>query len=309
MFFNAIETVALVFLMMAVVFLLCKLKVLEPARDTKTFGKLITLLTMPCTLIHRLFEADESSNALIIFIIGCAVQYILFILGSVLRKPLGVSEKRKGVFASLCAIPNATFLGLPMATGIFGNPALPTAINIFAPNAFATWTAAIMGIRSDGGQKSKLVSLETLKHLATPPLITMLLCYILIFLKFPMPKLISRGAEYFGNMTTPLSVMYIAMMLYHAGFKSFKAIDKSSIFIIISRFVLAPLIAFALCRVFALNHLETMTITVLMGMPCAMQVAVSAGLEGADGEYATRNVVLTTLCSLIVTPFYILIMT
>jgi predicted permease len=48
--------------------------------------------------------------------------------------------------------------------------------------------------------------------------------------------------------------------------------------------------------------------TVQMGLPVMMQTTIVSELYGADVEYATKNVLLTTLVSLVTIPLYMILL-
>lgn len=300
---KAVETVGMIFVMIVVVCVCCKTGILDPKKHQGVAAVLVSYVGLPASVIYHLFDQGLPEKTVVIIIIACVVQYAVYALAMLAAKVLKVDKLRRGAFCALCAIPNAVFVGIPLATGIFGeSAAMPVAMVVFAPNTLAMWTAGVFGLRRDSGKAGKFLSVDTLKHLSTPPLVSLVIGFILLALHVPMPAVLLRAAGYFANLCTPLSIVFVGLILYESGVKAVKILDRSTAGVMVLRFVITPVLAYAAARLIGLADVETMVFTLLLSMPSAMQIAVSSGLEGADSEYATSNVIFTTLASLLITP-------
>lgn len=158
-----------------------------------------------------------------------------------------------------------------------------------------------------GGLKGKLLSNNNLKKILNVPLISFLLAVIIIFLEIPLPKFVMDTSKYMGNLLTPLSMLYIGITIYMIDFK--KLIwDKSMSLILLSRFILSPLLVLYLTSIISLPSLMRNVFMIQSAMPAMTITTVLAQEAGADYEYATVVTTLTTIFTLIVIPLLLFIL-
>ncbi len=108
-------------------------------------------------------------------------------------------------------------------------------------------------------------------------------------------------------MVTPLSLIYIGIVLCDAGLKNFK-FDRDSIIALLGRFVLSPLVLILLIKFgapilhFDLPRLMQQTLIVQSATPMLAVLPVLAGEAHGDVEYATNVVVMSTVLFIVVVP-------
>ena len=57
------------------------------------------------------------------------------------------------------------------------------------------------------------------KKLLPPPLLGFFLALIFLYAEIPLPTVLHNTLNYIGNMVTPLSLLYIGIVLHDAGLK------------------------------------------------------------------------------------------
>lgn len=109
-------------------------------------------------------------------------------------------------------------------------------------------------------------------------------------------------------MVTPLSLIYIGIVLHNAGLKSIK-FNRDTIFALLGRFIFSPLIMFLLILfVSDILGLETLppigikTFIVQSPYPVLAVLSILVNKVKGDVEYATNFVILSTLVFTIVIP-------
>ena len=99
------------------------------------------------------------------------------------------------------------------------------------------------------------------------------------------------------------------MILQRAGFSCLKKIDRGILLSIVGRFVAAPFIMLLVATLLGLPDFPTEVLIVQMSLPAMVATAIFAEISGADTEFATKSIAVTTLLSFITIPLYIFLFT
>lgn len=310
MVFNSIQTVLMIFLILAVGYILCVKKVIVPEQHSAALSKIITYIAAPCVLFNYMmtnFTRDMLRQSYWYFAVVLAVQLLAFALGYVLAPVVKVPKNRRGLFAIMCAQSNTIFVGMPVCVGIFGAQSIPYVLYYYAMNTAMFWTLGYAVLQRDAGNSKPAFSIKALKKSFPAPISAFLLSMLLIALGVKVPEIVMMTAETIGGMTTPLAVLYVGVVLYQAGLKNIKPDFPLSVMAII-RIVIAPAATFLIARLMGMGSLPTEVFTVQSAMPVMTFTVVYAGMVGADSKYAMRGVVLTTFLSLLAIPLYMAVM-
>jgi predicted permease len=274
---------------------------------SKLFSRIVMNIAMPALMISNLmttFNKEMLVNSGIVLIGPLTAMGTLYIVGMGISKLLGVHKRRQGTFCSMFAFSNTMFMGLPISISLFGEESVPYVLLYYFVNTNLFWTIGAYGIRRDSGdEKRPLFTRETLSKIFPPPLSFFLLVVALILLEVRLPKFIMESSKYIGNLTTPLSMLFIGMSLYRVGFSKLR-IDRDSIVLVAGRFVIAPLLAYALLSFLPVSELTRKVFVTIAAMPVMTQTAIVAETYGADHEYVASMITVTTIASLIFIPVY-----
>ena len=231
---------------------------------------------------------------------------------------------------------NCLFIGLPVQIALFGQDALPYFLLYYIGNTISVWMVGVFLIeldplpnaelgfnnnQADGISNSK-VATETkrkqfkfdLKKLLPPPLLGFFVALIFLFFEIPLPPILHTTLNYLGDMVTPLSLIYIGIVLHDAGLKSM-SLNKDSIGGIVGRFVISPIIMF--CVIMALQYgagivLEPIAIITFVAQSAGPVIAVLpivANESKADLPFATGLVMISTILFVVVIPIIMEILT
>jgi len=274
------------------------------------FSKIVVNISVPGFMISNLVTNFSKSKLIEVsggFIIPFTSMLVMYIFGYILAKLLKVPENRRGIFASTVSISNTLFVGLPINLALYGTDSIPYVFIYFIVNVSFFWTIGAWGISRDGGLKGKLISKNNLKKIFNVPLISFLIAILIIFLEIPLPKFVMDTSKYMGNLLTPLSMLYIGITIYMIDFK--KVVwDKSMTFILISRFLISPLLVYFLTSIITLPDLMRNVFLIQSAMPAMTVTTVLAAEYGADYEYATIVTTLTTVFTLLIIPIFMFVL-
>jgi len=269
---------------------------------------LVVKVAMPGTILTYVLGAFTRENFLSQFalIIPAAISIALGIpIGYLLLKITRVPDNRRGTFTGLTVFSNVVFIGFPVTRALLGESAIPYATLFYLANTLIFWTFGAPYIRKDA-DKSRMSFATTIKNLLSAPLVTLAASFAMILAGIRLPSPVMTAAQNLGGMVTPLSMIFIGSMLRRviAGGIRWERGFAAAIFI---RFALSPLVMLALCMFFGIGGITRQSFFLLAGMSSMTQVAIIAHEYGADGEYASLGVAITTILLMVMLPLYALI--
>ena len=180
-------------------------------------------------------------------------------------------------------------------------------------NTISTWAIGIFFIygdplptENDGEKNSAVEHKFNISKLLPPPLIGFLVALVFLVFSIPVPAVLNTGLTYLGNLVTPLSLIYIGIILQETGLSSIR-IDRDTAVTLIGKFVIAPLIMVGVITAFtgvfgAQNVLETRTFIIQAAVPALTVLPILANEGKADVKFATNVVATSTVLFAIVIP-------
>ena len=231
------------------------------------------------------------------FILGYIVAYIAVVV-------FKVRPGRRGTMINTFVNANTIFIGLPLNVALFGDQALPYFLIYYITNTISTWTLGVYLMTSDSKSgQSKETSKFDWKKLLPAPLVGFLVALLCLILRISTPDFATNTLTYVGNIVTPLSLIYIGIVLAKAGLNTI-AFDKDTIVTLVGRFILAPLIMLLVLKFFAPNMAtaEFKTFMIQSATPALAVLPILANQGKGDVEFSTNVVTLSTVLFIIVIP-------
>ena len=273
-------------------------------------SKLIMNVAMPVSIFISVMKY-LTLDKLISLSGGLIYTFGAFILGYVLAfaavKIFKVRPGRRGTIINTFVNANTIFIGLPLNIALFGDKALPYFLVYYITNTVSTWTLGVylMTTDSKSGQ-SKEAAKFNWKKLFPAPLVGFLVALVFLVLRLPVPDFATNTLTYIGNLVTPLSLLYIGIVLAKAGLNTIR-FDTDTIVTLVGRFILAPALMYLLLK-FATAGMETTefkTFVVQSAAPALAVLPILADQGDGDVEFSTNVVTLSTILFIIVVPIVV----
>ena len=231
------------------------------------------------------------------FILGYIVAYIAVMV-------FKVRPGRRGTMMNTFVNANTIFIGLPLNVALFGDQALPYFLIYYITNTISTWTLGVYLMTSDSKSgQSKETNKFDWKKLLPAPLVGFLVALLFLILRISIPDFATNTLTYVGNIVTPLSLIYIGIVLAKAGLKTI-TFDKDTIVTLVGRFILAPLIMLLVLKFFAQNMatVEFKTFMIQSATPALAVLPILANQGKGDVAFSTNVVTLSTVLFIVVIP-------
>lgn len=293
---------------------------------SSNLSRLIMSVILPAgvfvSVLHHMQTSDLWDLRYGLLVVGLTylVSYIVaFIMMKVLRVPPG----RRGIFINMVVNDNCLFIGLPVQIALFGPEALPYFLLYYIGNTISVWMVGVFLIEMDPLPQNSSATGESVrpsghkfswKKLLPPPLMGFIVALIFLYAQIPLPTILHNTLNYLGDMVTPLSLLYIGIVLHDAGLKSM-ALNKDSLGGIFGRFVIAPLIMFGVIITvryiggITLEPIAMITFIVQSAGPVIAVLPIVANESGADLPFATGLVMISTILFVFVIPLIMELLT
>ena len=287
------------------------------------------------SVLHHLHMSDlwDLRYGMLVVMLTYVIAYIVaFIMMKMLKVPKG----RRGIFINMVVNDNCLFIGLPVQIALFGPEALPYFLLYYIGNTISVWLVGVFLIELDPlptvenglandewhqvGSSSSVQSTTAQKpkfawkKLLPPPLLGFFTALIFLFFEIPLAPILHNTLNYLGDMVTPLSLIYIGIVLHDAGLKSM-SLNKDSIGGIVGRFVISPIIMF--CVIMGLQYgagivlepIAIITFVVQSAGPVIAVLPIVANEAKSDLPFATGLVMISTILFVVVIPIIMEILT
>lgn len=273
-------------------------------------SKLIMNVAMPVSIFVSVMKY-LTLDKLISLSGGLIYTFGAFILGYILAfaavKIFKVRPGRRGTMINTFVNANTIFIGLPLNIALFGDKALPYFLVYYITNTVSTWTLGVylMTTDSKSGQ-SKEAAKFNWKKLFPAPLVGFLVALVFLVLRLPVPDFATNTLTYIGNLVTPLSLLYIGIVLSKAGLNTIR-FNTDTIVTLVGRFILAPALMYLMLK-FAAAGMETTefkTFVVQSAAPALAVLPILADQGDGDVEFSTNVVTLSTILFIIVVPIVV----
>ena len=281
--------------------------------DDKSRGllaKLVTQVALPCYMLYTITQRFTAADLLIMLPalrFPALSMVILLGIATAVARIFSVRQDRRGLFISMFFNSNTIFVGLPINQALFGDASIPYVLIYYMCNTTFFWTLGTYLIQRDGEGEAQFDIRISLKKVFSPPLMGFLLGLVLVILHIKLPAFLASDLQYLGNLTTPLSMIFIGLSVSNAGLKQL-TLKKDQFLILLGRFVVAPLLMATIVYWVPLPSLMKQVFIIQSAMPVMTNAPVVARLYGADSDYAAVMVTETTLATMVVIPILMLLM-
>jgi len=270
-------------------------------------SKLIMNVAMPVSIFVSVLKY-LTLEKLISLSGGLVYTFVAFALGYIVAflsvKAFKVAPGRRGTVINTFVNANTIFIGLPLNIALFGDDALAYFLIYYITNTISTWTLGVFLMTSDSKSgKKKQESHFDWKKLLPAPLLGFIVSVVFLIINIPLPSFVSSTLGYVGGLTTPLSLVYIGIVLAKAGIKTIR-FDKDSIVALVGRFIVAPVLMFAVLKLMAPGMVtaEYQTFMIQSATPALAVLPILANQGDGDVEFSTNIVTLSTVLFVIVIP-------
>ena len=262
----------------------------------KGLTNILLKITLPCLVVSSfIFDLSDElkDNIIRCFIYSPLVLIISIVISYILLIPIKGEKKIIIQFANVFS--KCGFIGFPIVFSIYGNEGVIYA-SIF--NLFFTaflWTYGV--ILFNGKMKREDIK----KVLLNPAIVAVFIGLIIMIFGFDIPSVLSSTLDLVGNMTSPLSMIIVGVILGNAKIISYLK-DKTIYYSAFLKLIIMPCILILISKLLKDTSLVIKTLIIVTAMPAAAMTSILAESFDKESEYSAVIVFITTLFSVITFP-------
>lgn len=294
-FIKMVNTQSVLFIYLAVGYYCRKANIFTDETRSK-LTDFAVMITLPC-MIFKSFDMDFSMDSLVqggmVLLIAAVMAVVALILGKFLYN--GFEHREKCIMQYGTLVTNSGFAGLPIVSGAFGDEGLFLGSLFIIPTRILMWSAGL-SLFTTGGSRWERAK----KVLTNPAIIAVFIGLIWMIFQLPLPGFIDTAVGKLGDCTSPLAMALVGAILADVSIQGVWE-PKAFYLVLVSQIILPVICLFAL-KALQLDGLTIGVSVTLSGMPIGSTTAILAQKYGADAQFASKCVFISTVTSLITVP-------
>jgi malate permease and related proteins len=291
-----------------------------PKTTGKILSNIVIRITMPFLIITTLtsykFKKAEILDGLWIYLFGVIFLLLAFFVSYIVSGKLKLKEETGNIYKMQSIFGNVVFLAFPLLETLFGARGRIFATFFYLANDTVLWTLGIYLVNKHNTTKWK----DNLKHLINANTIAFTLGIIAVAFDFQyylsniqivskMYNLFYNSFSSIGNATTPISMLFIGLILAEVKITSMGDFKKRTPIFILSLFKLLIIPLFAFLVLLSLgNHIPDIVkyiVVLQLAMPCGTITTALASQYDSDYCFATECAFFSTIISIASLPLII----
>ena len=295
------QTMLKLFLLLVLGFVLFKCHIFDEYTNTKV-SALIVNVASPMLIISSIAGVEGSNKSIVFLVIGAGIlMYIGFIiLGKIINRIFPFPKKDWPVYECMVVFANTGFMGYPVLLDVFGQEAVFYASLIHMAFNFFVYTYAIMCLTKGDDSEFKL----NFKQLLTPGIILIFVGIFIYLFDIQLPSVLMDTINSVGSLTAPLSMMMIGSSLAVYPIKDSFTDWRSYVFAFV-RLMIVPFVTMIMCRLLHIDAYYANITIITNAMPVGSMVLMLATQYNANVKIVTRNIIVSTLLSVITIPIVV----
>lgn len=295
------QTMLKLFLLLILGFVLFKCHIFDEYTNKK-ISALIVNVASPMLIISSIAGVEGSNKSIVFLMIGAGIlMYIGFIiLGKIINRIFPFPKKDWPVYECMVVFANTGFMGYPVLLDVFGQEAVFYASLIHMAFNFFVYTYAIMCLTKGDDSEFKL----NFKQLLTPGIILIFVGIFIYLFDIQLPSVLMDTINSVGSLTAPLSMMMIGSSLAVYPIKGSFTDWRSYVFAFV-RLMIVPFVTMIMCRLLHIDAYYANITIITNAMPVGSMVLMLATQYNANVKIVTRNIVVSTLLSVITIPIVV----
>ena len=295
-----LNTTAALFIMLALGFVLGKLKIIDQTASKK-LSRLILSVAQPALIIHSLTKTPYSTSALRLglttFLFGFALLSVSSAIAFFACAKIRDIDERK-LMEFTMNFGNVGFIGIPILGSLIGDTGEFMASFFIASFNVMLWTWGICVL----GRKRpdiKLTPKKILLNFGTVPSVIGFIIFIIpaFIPSFRLPAFATQSLSYVSSLCTPVSTLIIGALISRVSLKLFFSSPKIY-YVCFVKLIAIPMAVCLIMKLCGFGDLWIIFATIISAMPSATTVSMLAELYDIKPTFSAIAVGATSLISI-----------
>lgn len=266
----------------------------------KGLTDILIQIALPFMIVSSfIFTYDEAikTNIMKAFFYSLTAYIIMTTISYILLIPIKNHKKTILHFANV--FTNTGYVGFPILNSIYGPEGViyGSIFNMFF--VIFVWTYGLMLFK--GSFSKQGLKEETKKVLLNPSIIAVILGILIMIYNIQLPNALLTSMKSIGNMTGPLSMFIIGVILSNVKIKNYLK-DWTMYYGIATKLIIIPIIIYIIFMLAVDSSKVVNTVIIMTAMPASAMTSIFAESYEMEKDFAAMLVSVTTLLSLITVP-------
>jgi len=261
---------------------------------------LLIQIVLPCMVLSSFtYSYDQSIKAEVVntFYYSLSAYIFMILISYLLLIPCRSNKKTVLQFAN--SFPNTGYIGIPVLSSLYGieGTVYGSVFNLFF--VVFVWTYGVFVYR--GSLDKSRLKQDIKKTFLNPSVLAVVLGILIMVLEIQLPNALLVTIRNIGNITTPLSMLIIGVIL--AGAKiSAHTKDWTLYYGSVCKLLLIPLLIYIAATFTGVESKALNSVIIMTAMPASAMTAIFAHNFQKEADYAAVVVSISTLASLATIP-------
>lgn len=279
-----------------------KLKLIDES-GLEGLSRLLLKIALPCSVFYNLTTRATApflleNMSLLLWFYG--ILAALFTAAFAVTKIFRFENMQSRMFTASFTFGNIGFVGFPVISAVSPDNGALIASLYWAATETLFWS---VGYSLASPKSTEHIPLNArIKKMMNPCIISVIISFIVIFAKIPIPGIVTTVTNTVGSMSTALAMIYIGGTFALMDKKNSLNI-RDSLLLIIVKMVILPIAAYAFfLHVCNMSASVSLIILMIVGLPCLTSLSILAKSNGTDVGYPVGLLLTSTLASMVTLP-------
>jgi len=266
-------------------------------------SRLVLNITLPLYIFTAMqfeFSTEVLKEAGLLVVISFSFYFVVTLLSYGYTSLFKMTGKKRDVYQYVLIFSNVGYMGYPIMYEIAGDKGMFYAAIYNLSFNVLTWTLGVF-LMSRHKEDRNLPLKARLAHVINPSLVAVVLGFTCFVTGFRLPDLLIDTFKSVGQVTTPLSMMFIGIILAELHIKDILG-DWSMYLVTLMRLIIIPLSTYGVLWILGIRGLVLTIPVVLAAMPAAANTAIVAERYDNDYQLASKMIFITTLTVILTIP-------
>ncbi len=299
-----LATTASIFLLLLAGYAAKRFGVLK-ASDASVVNALVIYLTMPAFIFVSIHNKPITPEMVKAPVAGFAMEMAVIGIAYVVARALQLDRRTTGAFMLVSAFGNTGFLGYPVVTAAFNHnkSALLSAVMFdeFAMALALNSIGVAVALTFSGAGLDWKCVLEFLKTPLFPATVISLLLR-----STDLPRFLTTALDHLAAGTIPLAMISIGLSLSAGAIRNHPTAIAASL---VLKMAILPALVWLAVTALGIEGTVKQVAILESAMPSAVFSGVVASRFGANGTFAAAAIFVLTLCSIVLIPLTLVLIT
>ncbi|MGE9895884.1 AEC family transporter [Anaerovoracaceae bacterium SGI.195] len=314
--FSAIGSVLPLFLLIGVGYFVYDRKWVGP-EFSEDISKIILKISLPAATFVSVLKyldlsaVDEIRRGAGYFLVSLILGYGVAVA---IAYGMKIGKSKRALFVNSIVNTNMVFIGMPLQIAVLGEESFRHYLIIYVLGTFSIWCVGAIYIFMDAPKSYEDINLKeggrvsgfSWRRLLPAPMVGFFAGVVVLAIGIKLPDFIGTTLDYLAAMVSPLSLIYIGLMLRKVGIKHLR-IGWDVFMVILGRFLILPAITVLLLLIgpSLIGDLDPMmkdTLVLQAFAPTLSVLPILANESGTDVKYATTVITSTTFLFALIIP-------